>query len=124
MYKNQILSLQSTMPFGKYQGQTIKQIIDENRGYVEWLINNIDNMAFDEKVLEILSLSDSLLSINAEKLKQFRSEVKHYEKEYDDYGYNDYDSNNWEEDNWYAMTDGMYGDMPDGFDGDYSFLGY
>ena len=29
-----------------------------------------------------------------------------------------------EEDSWDALTDGMYGDMPDGFDGDYSFLGY
>lgn len=29
-----------------------------------------------------------------------------------------------ERDVWDAMTDGMYGDMPDGFDGDYSFLGY
>lgn len=27
-------------------------------------------------------------------------------------------------DSWDAMTDGMYGDMPDNFDGDYSFLGY
>lgn len=37
-----------------------------------------------------------------------------YEDNYDDYM----------RDSWYAMTDGMYGDMPDGFDGDYSFLGY
>lgn len=27
-------------------------------------------------------------------------------------------------DTWYAMTDGIYGDEPDGFDGDYSFIGY
>ena len=27
-------------------------------------------------------------------------------------------------DTWDAMTDGMYGDMPDGFDGDYDFLGF
>ena len=26
-------------------------------------------------------------------------------------------------DSWDAMTDGMYGDMPDGFDGDCDFLG-
>lgn len=26
-------------------------------------------------------------------------------------------------DSWDAMTDGMYGDMPEGFDGDYDFLG-
>lgn len=41
----------------------------------------------------------------------------------------DQDSDNYEEpdyarDSWDAMTDGMYGDMPDGFNGDYSFLGY
>lgn len=39
---------------------------------------------------------------------------------YDDYP--DYDQ--MERDTWDAMTDGQYGDMPEGFDGDYSFLGY
>lgn len=29
----------------------------------------------------------------------------------------------YEHDSWDAMTDGMYGDMPEGFDGDYDFLG-
>ena len=38
--------------------------------------------------------------------------------------YNDYDDHDYSRDTWDAMTDGMYGDMPDGFDGDYSFLGY
>lgn len=33
-------------------------------------------------------------------------------------------NNDWSlSDTWDAMTDGMYGDMPDGFDGDFSFLG-
>ena len=36
-------------------------------------------------------------------------------------GRDDYD---YERDTWDAMTDGQYGDMPDGFDGDYDFLGY
>ena len=35
--------------------------------------------------------------------------------------YDDFDTRS---ESWYAMTDGQYGDMPDGFDGDYSFLGY
>lgn len=40
--------------------------------------------------------------------------------------YTDYDDyfEYTEKDTWYAMTDGMYGDMPDEFDGDYYFLGY
>lgn len=41
---------------------------------------------------------------------------------YSDYGGND--DWDYERETWYAMTDGMYGDMPDGFDGDYDFLGY
>ena len=40
----------------------------------------------------------------------------------EDYG--DYDDHDYARDTWDAMTDGMYGDMPDGFDGDYGFLGY
>lgn len=39
-----------------------------------------------------------------------------------DYDY-DYDDRDYMRDTWDAMTDGMYGDMPDGFDGDYDFLG-
>ena len=37
------------------------------------------------------------------------------------YGDNDLD---YAAETWDAMTDGMYGDMPDGFDDDYSFLGH
>ena len=33
------------------------------------------------------------------------------------------DDNDYMRDSWDAMTDGMYGDMPEGFDGDYDFLG-
>ena len=35
------------------------------------------------------------------------------------YYYEEYERNTWD-----AMTDGMYGDMPYGFDGDYGFMGY
>lgn len=38
--------------------------------------------------------------------------------------YNNEDGYNYKRDTWYAMTDGMYGDMPDDFDGDYDFLGF
>lgn len=39
--------------------------------------------------------------------------------------YNDYqDDTDWCEETWYAMTDGQYGDMPEGFDGDFDFLGF
>ena len=34
------------------------------------------------------------------------------------------DDFDYEKETWYAMTDGMYGDMPEGFDGDYDWLGF
>ena len=39
------------------------------------------------------------------------------------YSYEEIVQNDYDRDTWDAMTDGMYGDMPDGFDGDYGFLG-
>ena len=41
---------------------------------------------------------------------------------YRDYDYDD--GRDYMSDTWDAMTDGMYGDMPDGFGGDFGFLGY
>ena len=35
----------------------------------------------------------------------------------------DYEDCDYARDTWDATTDGMYGDVPDGFDGDYSFMG-
>lgn len=41
----------------------------------------------------------------------------------DDYGPDSYDNQDYKREAWDAMTDGMYGDMPEGFDGDFDFLG-
>ena len=52
---------------------------------------------------------------------------RHYHGEYlnDRYDRDDYYSDDdYNRDCWYAMTDGQYGDMEEGFDGDFDFLGY
>lgn len=40
--------------------------------------------------------------------------------DYDD-SYDPMDNFDWAEETWYAMTDGMYGDMPEDFDGDFDW---
>lgn len=48
----------------------------------------------------------------------------------DDYYLSDYDDwscssdDDYLRDTWFALTDGMYGDMPAGWDGDTDFLGF
>ncbi len=51
-------------------------------------------------------------------------EFDDFEEDYGCDGYDSYDDTDWERDTWDALTDGQYGDMPEGFDGDYSFLGF
>jgi hypothetical protein len=34
------------------------------------------------------------------------------------------DDFDYEKETWDAMTDGMYGDMPEGFDGNFDWLGF
>jgi hypothetical protein len=47
-----------------------------------------------------------------------------YCSDYDDYDYRYADDFDWRKESWYAMTDGQYGDIPEGFDGDFDPYGY
>lgn len=66
----------------------------------------------DEHIVTFQSLNPSLADEVDEDTADFLS---HYDNSYDDYDMRD---------TWDAMTDGQYGDMPEGFDGDFDFLGY
>ena len=61
------------------------------------------------------------LWLNGSKVTAYEQINKEYSYDHD---YDYYEEPDYAQDTWDAMTDGMYGDMPEGFDGDYSFLGY
>lgn len=46
--------MDSDMPFGKYQGKTIGDIIEEDPGYIKWAVN-ILNFSIDEECMEFLT---------------------------------------------------------------------
>ena len=56
----------------------------------------------------------------------FNTEENVFIEEKHDYyeGYDYPDDYDYERDTWNAMTDGQYGEMPEGFDGDYDFTGH
>lgn len=68
---------------------------------------------------------NEVYDLNKSKLTHFLEQKKTYQGYYrsdsDDYFYEA--ENDYRNDSWDAMTDGMYGDMPDGFDGDYDIFG-
>lgn len=36
-----IIELNDTMPFGKYKGKTLQEVIDTDKSYIEWVVNNV-----------------------------------------------------------------------------------
>lgn len=69
-----------------------------------------------EKGKDVTDRIHSLENMLEQKTKNSHRDYYDYDDGYDDHDYM--------RDTWDAMTDGMYGDMPDDFDGDFSFLGY
>ena len=84
------------------------------------------------KVRKKVSVAPEIIETNNNKLNMSEIETREHETKNSCFYYNsgnneenvyleedeDYSLNTWD-----AMTDGMYGDMPDGFDDDYDFLG-
>ena len=77
-----------------------------------------------EKGNDVTDRIHSLENILEQKTRNFhRDDYDYNDDDYDD-DYDDYDDHDYMRDTWDAMTDGMYGEMPDDFDGEFSFLGY
>lgn len=151
--QNRIFTLNSVLDFGKYNGQgvTIKDTMGNDPYYIEWCIRNISWFALDDEAMNYLwnevtvewerlngkQAGSKIIShwrddgkkevydLNKSKLTQFLEQKKtnqgYYRSDSDDYFYEA--ENDYRNDSWDAMTDGMYGDMPDGFDGDYDIFG-
>ena len=101
---------------------------------------NLQNVII-EKDCKIVSISRNAF-IDCQNLNEtslivirslYRTEDEENDYYYPNYQEDEYDNSRCDDnysdgddyagDTWAAMTDGMYGDMPDDFDGDYSFLG-
>ena len=78
------------------------------------------------KKVEFSKENDHILHLDGD--YQFDTEKNKFIEDVDDEYDNSYDNRDddidWEKEAWDAMTDGQYGDMPEGFDGDYGFTGH
>lgn len=50
------LSILDTMPFGKYRGDLIGTVIEEDPRYIYWAINNTD-LRLDEQAMKYLKVN-------------------------------------------------------------------
>lgn len=51
---SRVLGLDSLMPFGRYQGHQIEDMIEDHPSYIEWLVQD-EIVEFDEETLELIA---------------------------------------------------------------------
>lgn len=50
--KNKIYELDEVFSFGRYKGKTVRELLKENPGYVDWIIRNVDSFALSEEAMQ------------------------------------------------------------------------
>lgn len=100
------------------------QLFIKNGASDDRIISVCDKSIFCERFISALNLEERNEPLN-DRMQYWFSEDIYVplvgnDDYYDDRGDDDWD---YKRETCDAMTDGMYGDMPDGFDGDYDYLG-
>lgn len=50
--KNKIYNINDEFDFGKYKGKTVKELLIENPGYIDWVIRNVDGFALSRDTFQ------------------------------------------------------------------------
>jgi hypothetical protein len=112
--------LDTEFTFGKYEGKTLKDIINDDQSYIDWCINNLEHFYISNDVIEKLKLIKPDFSISEETQNHLNEKYETWENEQDeDYEEDDYyerDDRDYERDNFDALTDGQYGSYDDFID--------
>lgn len=93
-------NLDTEFTFGKYEGKTVREILEIQPAYLDWCAINLDHFYISEEVIEEIKVSYSDFKISEEgvnklneKYEQWEGEQEDYEEEYDDYDdYNERES--------------------------------
>ena len=104
---------------GWHNDESLKDVVNNNPDYIIGLIKN-NKIEVSNKILSdftdktICNRLKNAFEVQEKKRMEEEDRWPDYEPDYNDY----------ERDTWNAMTDGQYGEMPEGFDGDYDFTGH
>ena len=54
MYDENILELDDTMPFGKYKGWIVSDVLADDANYLRWMIANVPRVSFESEIEDAL----------------------------------------------------------------------
>lgn len=87
-------NLDTEFTFGKYEGKTVREVLELQPNYFDWCAINLDHFYISSEVIEEIKrakpdfkLSDEGIKKLNEKYEKWESEQKDYDCDYDDYDY-------------------------------------
>ena len=129
-----LYELTTPFTFGRHQGQTVAEVLEENPGYLNFCLQVLDHFALRRANVETWqqqypqlqrAMTAAAWAKLDEKEQQLRAEQTRYQavaEAEDDYEPGDYYSqDDADRDTFDALTDGQYGDYDD-FNGDFDSL--
>lgn len=86
--------LDTVFTFGKYEGKTVREILELQPKYLDWCTINLDHFYISDEVIEEIKtiISDFKISEEgekklSEKYENWESELENYNDDYSDYDY-------------------------------------
>ncbi|AGY54606.1 hypothetical protein BRDCF_p1979 [Bacteroidales bacterium CF] len=112
-------NLDTEFTFGKYEGKTVREILEIQPAYLDWCAINLDHFYISEEVIEEIKVSNSDFKISEEGVNKLNEKYEQWEGEQEDYDeeYNDYDDYNERES--YGKYAGSYAQDVEGLSDDF-----
>lgn len=92
--KYKVYGVITPIDFGRYKGKTLLEIASEDKKYLEWLLEEIDNICLDAELFNsstIQSLPSNIISMLEDRLpidnERYKEEHYYNTNHYNDYNY-------------------------------------
>lgn len=100
-------NLDTVFTFGKYEGKTVREILEIQPAYFDWYAINLDHFYISEEVIKEIKVSYSDFKISEEGVNKLNEKYEQWEGEQEDYEeYDDY--NDYNETKSYGKYAGSY----------------
>lgn len=108
-------NLDTEFTFGKFEGKTVREVLDIQHSYIDWCAINLDHFFISDEVIEEIKSIVPDFSISEDGQNKLSEKYETWENEQEDYDdYDNYDDyHDYERDTFDALTDGQYGDYDD-----------
>lgn len=111
-------NLDTEFTFGKFEGKTIRDVIELQPSYLNWCSTNLDHFYISDEILTEIQIIKPNFRLTQESINSLKQKFDNWEIEQeddadeDDLGYQYTDRDTFD-----ALTDGAYGDYDDWRDG-------